>query len=58
MFYIFYITLGEIDNALKYLERASVEEPWPPIFLVNDPFLMMRSDPRFVAVLKKTGLHQ
>lgn len=51
--------LGEIDNDLKYLERASVEELWPPIFLVNDPILdEVRSDPRFVVVLKKTGLDQ
>jgi tetratricopeptide (TPR) repeat protein len=49
--------LGEIDEALKYLERAAEERNWEIAWLHIDPFWdNIRSDPRFRSVQLQVGL--
>jgi serine/threonine protein kinase/tetratricopeptide (TPR) repeat protein len=54
-----YTGLGDKDQAFAWLERA-FEERHPGLVLVNiDPrFDTLRSDPRFVALLRRLGLPQ
>jgi serine/threonine-protein kinase len=49
--------MGEIDEALSWLEDAFAERVSDLIYLRVDPFLdNLRSDPRFNALLEKVGL--
>ncbi len=51
--------MGETDRAFEWLDRASEEEAWSQVDLKLDPrFDPLRSDPRFAALLKKTGLEE
>jgi len=52
-----YALLGDKDNALKYLEQSIDRDDQVVTFGVRYPaFDPMRSDPRFVALMKKLGL--
>ncbi len=54
-----YAALGETDRAFEWLDRASEEKAWSQVDLKLDPrFDPLRSDPRFAALLKKTGLEE
>jgi serine/threonine-protein kinase len=49
--------LGEIDETLKYLERAAEERNWQIAWLHIDPFWdNIRSDPRFRSLQLQVGL--
>ena len=52
-----YVGLGENDQALRWLERAYEDRDtwtqWTNIWPLLDP---LRSEPRFIALLKKVGL--
>ena len=53
-----YLGLGETDHAIEWLQKAAEEraESWRLIFLKSDPMNdPLRSDPRFVELLKKRG---
>jgi adenylate cyclase len=54
---IYYISLGEIDQAFEWLNRALDEhDPWI-VYITDFPeFDPLRSDSRFTALLKKIGL--
>jgi hypothetical protein len=58
VFALVYTGLGETDHAIEWVQKASEEraDSWRLIFLkvapVWDP---LRSDPRFVELLKKIG---
>jgi tetratricopeptide (TPR) repeat protein len=52
-----YIGLGEIDQSFKWLDKAHVEHDQNLCYLkVNPHYESIRSDPRFIAMLKKIGL--
>ncbi|MEY2500172.1 MAG: eukaryotic-like serine/threonine-protein kinase [Verrucomicrobiota bacterium] len=52
-----YIAMGEIDEAFKWLERACAEHSGPLHAISFRPtFGVLRSDPRFAAILKRIGL--
>jgi serine/threonine protein kinase/Tfp pilus assembly protein PilF len=56
---IIYISLGEMDEALKYLEKAFKEQDvsWHLLNIkVNPIFDSLRTEPRFIALLKKMNL--
>lgn len=54
-----YATLGDADEAMKWLEEGYRERAFNMFFLNADPaFDPVRSDPRFAALLKKLGLEQ
>ena len=54
-----YAALGETDRAFERLDRASEEKAWSLVDLKQDPrFDPLRSDPRFAALLEKTGLEE
>jgi adenylate cyclase len=54
-----YAALGETDRAFEWLDRASEVKAWSLPHLKHDPrFDPLRSDPRFAALLKKTGLEE
>ena len=54
-----YFVLGEKDNAFEWLEKAYEERDYWLSYLKIDPFLdSVRSDPRFIALLKKMGLEK
>jgi serine/threonine-protein kinase len=49
--------LGNKDEAIRELEKGFVVRDWPMILLKHDPaFDGLRSDPRFVALVRKVGL--
>ncbi len=51
--------LGEHDRAFEWLNRAIDEDSWFVFHLKVHPALdPLRSDPRFAALLKRTGLEQ
>jgi serine/threonine protein kinase/tetratricopeptide (TPR) repeat protein len=52
-----YIGLGEKDRAMEWLERGYEEKDWQMVFLkVYPQYDSYRSDPRFLALLKKMNL--
>ncbi|MDQ1741493.1 MAG: hypothetical protein QOE53_3145, partial [Pseudonocardiales bacterium] len=52
-----YIAMGEKDEAFKWLERACAEHSGPLHAIAFRPtFSVLRSDPRFHAILKRIGL--
>ncbi len=54
-----YVRLGEMDLAMACLQKAYEERAFNCFFLKVDPaFDVLRSDQRFVALLKKVGLAQ
>jgi len=58
---MFYFLLGEIDNGFTWLDKAYDERDTWMCFLKVHPaldFLNVRSDPRFIAILKKVGLEK
>jgi serine/threonine protein kinase/tetratricopeptide (TPR) repeat protein len=49
--------LGNKDGAISELEKGFVVRDWPMILLKHDPaFDGLRSDPRFVALVRRVGL--
>jgi predicted Zn-dependent protease len=54
-----YSTLGEIEEAFKWLEKTCQDHVVTICFLKIDPFLdNLRSDPRFKDYLKKAGFEK
>lgn len=56
---LIYISLGEFNTAIKYLEKAFEEQDisWHFLFIKVDPmFDSLREDVRFKSLLKKVGL--
>jgi tetratricopeptide (TPR) repeat protein len=54
-----YIGLGEKDTALDHLDKAYEERDIEMIFLnVDPPLFPLRSEPRFLALLKKVGFNK
>jgi hypothetical protein len=52
-----HLALGDRDKALEYLERATEDRDLALLWLAVDPRVdALRSEPRFVAVLKKLRL--
>jgi len=52
-----YALLGEKEKSLEWLQKALEERPYGLMFLKIDPaFDNMRSDPRFVELMKRVGL--
>jgi len=52
-----YTELGEKDQAFDWLEKAYEErEPYFNLFKVEPVFDSLRSDPRFLGLLKRIGL--
>jgi tetratricopeptide (TPR) repeat protein len=50
--------LGEKDEALSWLEKASEErDPWTTALKVEPMFDPLRSDPRFLDLLRRVGLN-
>jgi TolB-like protein len=55
----FYFALGETDEGFKWLERAYEERDiWLRYLKVDTSLESFRSDPRFLALLKKMGLEK
>jgi TolB-like protein len=49
--------LGDKEQAIAELEKGYVEHAWPMYLIKVDPaFEILRSDPRFVALVRKVGL--
>jgi serine/threonine-protein kinase len=56
---VVYNGLGDKENAFRWLERAADEHNYGCILLKTDRFWdNVRSDPRFIALLKKMGLEK
>jgi TolB-like protein/Flp pilus assembly protein TadD len=54
-----YAELGEKDQALNWLEKGYQERATKMVFLKIDPFFdNLRSDPRFVELVRRVGLPQ
>ena len=54
-----YAELGEKDQALNWLEKGYKERATKMVFLKIDPFFdNLRSDPRFVELVRRVGLPQ
>ena len=54
---VLYARLGEKEKSLEWLQRAFEERPYGIMFLKMEPaFDNMRSDPRFVELMKRIGL--
>ena len=52
-----FFLLGEEEKGFEWLDKAYEERDFHLIFLRVDPaFDSVRSDPRFIALLKKIGL--
>jgi serine/threonine-protein kinase len=55
----FYFAIGEMDEGFKWLERAYEEHDiWLRYLKVDTSLQDFRSDPRFLAILKKMGLEK
>lgn len=53
---VFYARLGEKEKLLEWLQKAAEERPYGMVFLKIEPaFDNMRSDPRFVELMKRVG---
>lgn len=53
---LIYTGLGEKDQAFDWLEKAYEErQPYFNLFKVEPVFDSLRSDPRFVSLLKRIG---
>lgn len=58
-FALVHIGLDELDEALKWLERAYQErDTWIPALRIDPVFDRLRSQPRFIALQKKVGVDQ
>jgi serine/threonine protein kinase/Tfp pilus assembly protein PilF len=56
---VFYIGLGEFDQAFRWLDIAYKEKDFLIPYINNDPrFDPLRSDPKFIEILKKMGLEK
>jgi adenylate cyclase len=56
---VIYLGLGDKERALDGLERAYEARSWPLLSLKMDKiFEPLRSEPRFIALLKKVGLEK
>ncbi len=54
---VLYVGLGDKNDALKWLQKASVERSGFLVYINWDPrFDVLRSDPRFIDILKGVGL--
>jgi TolB-like protein/DNA-binding winged helix-turn-helix (wHTH) protein len=54
-----YASLGDRDNAFRWLEKAYQERNWCILYLKADPvWEPIRSDPRFANLLRRVGLPQ
>ncbi|MFC1534729.1 hypothetical protein ACFLZG_06535 [Thermodesulfobacteriota bacterium] len=54
---VLYADLGDIDQSLEYLEKGYEEREIEYYYIkFSPPFRMLRTDPRFIALLKKMGL--
>ena len=54
---VLYLGLGDKNTALEWLQKASIERSVFLVYINWDPrFDVLRSDPRFVKVLKQIGL--
>jgi len=54
---VLYISLGDNDSALEWLERASRDlDDWLPTFSLSPVFDSIRDDPEFVSLLSGVGL--
>jgi len=52
-----YVGLGDKEQALRFLEKAYEERSCMLLSIKSDPiWAPLRSEPRFIALLKKTGL--
>lgn len=52
-----YVGRGDTDRAMQWLERSYENHEWQIVFLEHDPlFDPLRDDPRFQALLARTGL--
>ena len=57
MFAQIHAPLGEVDEAMEWLERAYAErDPWLVWLKVNPCFDRIRTDPRFIAMVRRVGL--
>ena len=53
---LIYASLGQTDEALDWLEKACNDRFWMMVFLKVDPrWDSLRSNPRFVDILRRTG---
>ena len=49
--------LGDKEQAIAELEKGYVERAWPMYLIKVEPaFTNIRTDPRFVALVRKVGL--
>ena len=56
---IIYIGLGDRERSLDGLERAyDASEPWLAFLKMDKIYDPLRSDPRFIQLLRKVGLHK
>jgi hypothetical protein len=54
-----YIVLGDIDTGFQWLERAyEGYDSWVRLLKTDTVFDPVREDPRFLELLKKTGLER
>jgi len=54
-----YVGLGDKDRASRLLEKAYQEHSCALLSIKSDPiWTPLRSEPRFIALLKKTGLEK
>ena len=54
-----YLGLDEVDNAFTWFTRSVEDHNLNPWFLMQDPiFDPIRSDPRFIALMRKMGLEE
>jgi TolB-like protein/Tfp pilus assembly protein PilF len=49
-------TLGDVDEAIRLLDRAANRHSWPYLVLSQPVYAPLRSDPRFAAIRAKLGL--